>query len=57
VLLHLRREGPLLRASGEFVLRQSDFGMTPFSVLGGLMAVQDMVGITFDLVGRPGVSR
>ena len=56
VLLHLRREGPLLRASGEFVLRQSDFGMTPFSVLGGLMAVQDMVGITFDLVGRPGVS-
>lgn len=56
VLLHLRREGALLRASGEFVLRQSDFGINPFSVLGGLMAVQDMIGITFDLVGRPGVS-
>jgi polyisoprenoid-binding protein YceI len=55
VLLRLRREGPQLRASGEFVIKQSDFGMEPFSVLGGLMAVQDAIGIGFDLVGRPGL--
>lgn len=57
VLLQLRREGPQLRASGEFVLRQSDFGIEPFSVLGGLMAVQDVIGVRFDLVGRPGIGR
>jgi polyisoprenoid-binding protein YceI len=55
VLLRLRREGPQLRATGEFVIKQSEFGMEPFSVLGGLMAVQDPIGVSFDLVGRPGV--
>lgn len=57
VLLRLQREGALLRARGEFVLRQSDFGIEPFSVLGGLMAVQDVIGIAFDLIARPGVPR
>ena len=57
VLLQLRRDGPRLRASGEFVLRQSDFGIEPFSVLGGLMAVQDVVGVRFELVGQAGVGR
>jgi polyisoprenoid-binding protein YceI len=57
VLLQFRREGPALRIGGEFVLRQSDFAMVPFSVLGGLMAVQDLIGVRFDLVGRPGVRR
>ena len=56
VLLRLRREGEQLRASGEFVLEQSDFGMQPFSVLGGLMAVQDAIGISFELVGKPGIA-
>jgi hypothetical protein len=30
--------------------RQSDYGVTPFSALGGLMKVQDSVAITFELV-------
>lgn len=42
-----------LRVSGVLQLRQSDFEMTPFSALGGLMAVQDEVSVTFDLVANP----
>lgn len=56
VLIHAGRDGDRLRVSGEFMLRQSDFGIEPFSVLGGLMSVQDAVGITFELVGRPGLN-
>lgn len=57
VLLTLGREGEQLRARGEFVVRQTDFGIEPFSVLGGLMAVQDAIGVRFDLIGRPGIAR
>jgi len=42
------------RADGRLVLRQSDFGVRPFSVLGGLIAVQDEVMIEFDLAGSAG---
>lgn len=47
-----------LLASGSFVLRQSDFGVQPFSVLGGLLAVQDEVVLDFKLSGicRPDMS-
>ena len=38
-----------LKASGAMVLRQSDFGITPFSLLGGLLAVHDELLIEFDL--------
>jgi len=41
-----------LSASGSFVLRQSDFGVQPYSALGGLIAVQDEVLISFTLVGE-----
>jgi hypothetical protein len=40
-----------LQASGSFVLRQSDFGVQPLSVLGGLLAVQDEVVLDFKLAG------
>ena len=40
-----------LSVSGSFVLRQTDFGAQPYSVLGGLIAVQDEVVIEFKLVG------
>ncbi len=56
VMVRIARTAEGLRASGEFVLRQTDFGMEPFSVLGGLMSVQDEIGVTFDLVGRPGLA-
>jgi hypothetical protein len=39
-------------ASGALVLRQSDFGVRPYSVMGGLLAVQDEVLLEFTLVGE-----
>ena len=40
-----------LAVGGSLVLRQSDFGAKPYSVLGGLLAVKDEVVIDFRLVG------
>jgi len=40
-----------LSVAGSFVLRQSDFGAKPYSVLGGLIAVQDDVVVEFQLSG------
>ena len=40
-----------LEVSGALVLRQTDFGVRPYSALGGLLAVQDAVVIEFKLVG------
>jgi len=40
-----------LSVTGSFMLRQTDFGAQPYSVLGGLIAVQDEVVIEFKLVG------
>jgi hypothetical protein len=39
-------------ASGSLVLRQSDFGVQPYSVMNGLLAVQDDVLLEFNLVGE-----
>ncbi len=41
-----------VNASGSLVLRQSDFGVQPYSVMGGLLAVQDDVALEFTLVGE-----
>ncbi len=38
------------RARGEVVVRQSAFGIQPFTVLGGLLAVQDALVVQFELV-------
>jgi len=40
-----------LSVEGSLVLRQSDFGAKPYSVLGGLLAVQDEVIVEFKLLG------
>ena len=40
-----------LSVSGSFVLRQSDFGVQPYSLLGGLLSVQDEVVVDFKLGG------
>jgi len=37
------------RAHGEVVIRQTDFGISPFSVLGGLLTVQDALIVQFEL--------
>jgi polyisoprenoid-binding protein YceI len=41
-------EGQIV-AEGALILRQSDFGVTPYSVLGGLLAVRDEVIVEFTL--------
>jgi len=38
------------RARGEVVVRQSDFGIQPFTVLGGLLAVQDALVVQFEVL-------
>lgn len=38
------------RVQGEFTLRQTDFGLTPFSVALGALTVEDDLQIRFDLV-------
>lgn len=53
LMLRVEREPDRLRARGTLVLRQSEFGVVPFSVLGGLLAVQDPVAIEFDLRAVP----
>ncbi len=42
-----------LQTEGALVLKQSDFGIKTFSVLGGILAVQDEVVVEFKLVGEP----
>ena len=46
-------DGQRLLAQGRLLLRQSDFGLQPFSVLGGALAVQDELVLDFSLSGRP----
>ena len=41
-----------LRARGSLAIRQSDFGIAPFSILGGALTVQDVLAIEFDLLAR-----
>jgi polyisoprenoid-binding protein YceI len=41
-----------VRVSGSLTLRQRDFGITPFAVLGGALRVQDAIRADFVVVGR-----
>jgi hypothetical protein len=38
---------------GEFALRQSELGLTPFSAMLGALQVQDEMHLTFRLVAHP----
>ena len=51
--LRVQLEPLQIRVEGALVLRQSDFGIRPFSVLGGLLAVQDELLVEFELEARP----
>lgn len=44
--------GDMLRMSGEFSLRQSDYGIKPYTVAGGVLRLKDEVKFNFDLVAR-----
>ena len=42
----------MLRASGDFTLNQSDYGIKPVSVAGGALKVKDEVKFSFEMVAR-----
>lgn len=42
-----------LRASGKYTLRQTDFGIKPYSAAGGAVKVKDEVVVNFSIVARP----
>ena len=52
----LARSADRIAASGEFVLRQSQLGLTPFSVMMGALQVQDAMRLRFTLVAQPQAS-
>lgn len=49
----IERSAAGLTASGAFILNQSDFGITPMSVLGGAMTVLDPMELAFRIVAAP----
>jgi polyisoprenoid-binding protein YceI len=44
--------GEMLRASGNFSLLQSDYGIEPVSVAGGTLKVKDEVKLAFEIVAK-----
>jgi polyisoprenoid-binding protein YceI len=52
VIALVRQDGKSLTASGEFAIKQSDFGITPFSVGLGALQVVDQLKIKFSIVCR-----
>jgi len=46
-------DGETLHAIGVFELRQTDFGITPFSFSGGSVGIKDTVTLSFDIVAVP----
>ena len=49
-------DGKSLQASGSLLLKQSDFGIVPFAILGGAMAVQDQMELAFRITARRQIS-
>ena len=47
--VEIRIDDGRLVANGRFAVRQSDFGITPYSVLGGALRVEDRIEIAFRL--------
>ncbi|WP_342113176.1 YceI family protein [Pseudoduganella sp. OTU4001] len=52
VPVDLREDGGALQARGAFTVKQSDFGITPFSVFGGALAVKDELELRFAISAR-----
>ncbi len=44
--------GSMLRASGEFALKQTDFGIKLVSVAGGALKLKDELKFSFEIVAR-----
>lgn len=50
--VELREDNGAMAVSGAVDLNQTDFGLVPFSVMGGAMAVQDKMELRFTLVAK-----
>ncbi|MYN26693.1 YceI family protein [Duganella levis] len=50
--VELREENGVINVKGTVQLKQTDFGLTPFSVMGGAMSVLDSMELRFDLTAR-----
>ena len=37
---------------GEFTIKQTDFGIHPFSIMGGLIRVEDTVDLTYQITAK-----
>ena len=48
----LREDSGVMTVSGKVDLNQTDFGLVPFSVMGGAMSVQDKMELRFTLVAK-----
>ncbi len=45
-------QGGFLHVEGELALKQTDLGLTPFSLFGGALRVQDEIKVRFSIVAR-----
>ena len=52
VAVRLFVTGDIVRAQGEATVRQSDYGIRPITVAGGMLKVKDELKLTFDIVAR-----
>lgn len=48
--VHSDGSGGAVHVSGSTSLKQTDFGLVPFSVMGGALAVRDMLELRFDIL-------
>jgi hypothetical protein len=48
--VQVRRAAEVVSATGSLAIDQSQFGIVPLSILGGAIAVQDRVNITFQVI-------
>lgn len=49
---NIQSDGRSLRAEGSFTILQSDYGITPFAVMGGALAVQDQLELHYRLLAH-----
>jgi len=52
VPMHMDAADGAVHATGEFPLKQSELGLTPFTVMMGALAVLDDMRVSFDVVAR-----
>ena len=52
VTVRIAMMGERLRASGDFSMRQSDYGIKPVSVAGGALKLKDELRFSFDVIAN-----